>query len=152
MLARRTTAAVCLLTAAGRLLPPGLLSTRLSVVDWLRPCPLDRPAMILFTMPLLVLLCRLIGIFPRPSMSAAFEEAMRNETNDGCSIASSSSIMQTYFANDSCDPFSAESSPCLMGNYVEYAVNVSSANDVIAAINFAKKNNIRFVIRNTGHE
>ena len=68
------------------------------------------------------------------------------------SIASSSSIMQTYFANDSCDPFSSESKPCLMGNYVDYSVNVSSANDVIAAVNFAKKNNIRFVIRNTGHE
>jgi FAD/FMN-containing dehydrogenase len=85
-------------------------------------------------------------------MSATFEEAMRNEANDVCSIASSSSIMQTFFANDSCDPFSAESSPCLMGNYVDYAVNVASANDVIAAVNFAKKNNIRFVIRNTGHE
>lgn len=76
---------------------------------------------------------------------------MRNEADDN-SLASSSSIMQTYFANDSCDPFSLEASPCLMGNYVDYAVNVSSANDVIAAINFAKKNNIRFVIRNTGHE
>lgn len=108
--------------------------------------------MILLTMLLLALLCRLLGIFPRLSMSATLEEAMRNEANDVCSIASSSSIMQTFFANDSCDPFSAESRPCLMGNYVDYAVDVSSANDVIAAINFAKKNNIRFVIRNTGHE
>ncbi|EED16287.1 isoamyl alcohol oxidase, putative [Talaromyces stipitatus ATCC 10500] len=67
-------------------------------------------------------------------------------------ISSSSSIMQTFFANQSCDPFTPESTPCLMGNYVDYAVNVSSANDVIAAVNFAKKNNIRFVIRNTGHD
>lgn len=60
--------------------------------------------------------------------------------------------MQTYFANQSCDPFTAESRPCLLGNFVSYAVNVSSSDDVIAAINFAKDNNIRFVIKNTGHE
>jgi hypothetical protein len=67
-------------------------------------------------------------------------------------IESSSSIMQTYFANQSCDPFTAESKPCTLGNYVNYAVDVSSSNDVIAAVNFARKNNIRFVIRNTGHD
>jgi hypothetical protein len=60
--------------------------------------------------------------------------------------------MQTYFANQSCDPFTPESKPCVLGNYVSYAVNVSSSDDVVAAISFAQSNNIRFVIRNTGHE
>jgi FAD/FMN-containing dehydrogenase len=60
--------------------------------------------------------------------------------------------MQTYFANQSCDPFTAESRPCELGNYVSYAVNVSSKADVVAAVKFARKNNVRFVIRNTGHE
>lgn len=68
------------------------------------------------------------------------------------SFVSSSSVMQTYFANQSCDPFTAEATPCLLGNYVSYAVNVSSSDDVIAAIKFSQSNNIRFVIRNTGHE
>jgi hypothetical protein len=31
-------------------------------------------------------------------------------------------------------------------------VDVSSSEDVIAAVKFARKNNIRFVIKNTGHE
>lgn len=60
--------------------------------------------------------------------------------------------MQTYFANQSCDAFTSKSRPCLLGNYVNYAVNVSTTDDVVAAIQFAQKNNIRFVIRNTGHE
>lgn len=60
--------------------------------------------------------------------------------------------MQPYFANQSCDPFTAESSPCLLGNYVRHAVNATSSADVVAAINFARANNVRFVIRNTGHE
>ncbi|EAW08572.1 putative isoamyl alcohol oxidase [Aspergillus clavatus NRRL 1] len=67
-------------------------------------------------------------------------------------LSSSSSIMQTYFANQSCDPFTSKSTPCTMGNYVDYAVKVSSSDDVIAAVNFARDNNIRFVIRNTGHD
>lgn len=52
----------------------------------------------------------------------------------------------------SCDPFTAEDKPCDFGNYVRYAVNVSSADDVVATIAFAQENNIRFVIRNTGHD
>lgn len=68
------------------------------------------------------------------------------------SMDTSSSVMQTYFANQSCDPFTSVDRPCLLGNYVDYAVNVSSSDEVVAAINFAKSNNIRIVIRNTGHE
>lgn len=60
--------------------------------------------------------------------------------------------MQTYFANQTCDPFTPKSKPCTLGNYVSYAVDVSSSDQVIAAVNFARENNIRFVIRNTGHE
>ncbi|PNP44323.1 hypothetical protein TGAMA5MH_03929 [Trichoderma gamsii] len=64
----------------------------------------------------------------------------------------SSSIMQPFFANQSCDAFTPESRPCLLGNYVSYAVNVSCTADVSAALAFATKNNIRVVVRNTGHD
>ncbi len=60
--------------------------------------------------------------------------------------------MQAFFANQSCDPFTPESQPCVLGNYVTYAVNVSSTAHVAAALSFATKNNIRVVVRNTGHE
>lgn len=63
-----------------------------------------------------------------------------------------SSVMAPFFANQSCDPFTAEDKPCGFGNYVRYAVNVSNADDVVATVAFAKKNNIRFVVRNTGHD
>ncbi|KAH6638522.1 hypothetical protein BKA67DRAFT_596339 [Truncatella angustata] len=67
-------------------------------------------------------------------------------------LESSSSVMEPYFANQSCDPFTAQEKPCVLGNYVSYAVNVSSTADVVATVNFAKRNNIRLVIRNTGHD
>lgn len=65
---------------------------------------------------------------------------------------SSSSVMAPFFANRSCDPFTAEEAPCTLGNYVRYAINVSSAADVSQGIRFAKEKNIRLTIRNTGHE
>lgn len=65
---------------------------------------------------------------------------------------SSSSVTAPFFANQSCDPFTPASQPCLLGNYVNYAVNVSGPNDIIATIKYAQDHNIRLVIRNTGHE
>jgi len=56
------------------------------------------------------------------------------------------------FANHSCDPFSTMDTPCLMGNYVAYAINVSTWEDVAAGVKFAQQNNIRLVIKNSGHE
>ncbi|KAE8381725.1 hypothetical protein BDV26DRAFT_254962 [Aspergillus bertholletiae] len=88
-----------------------------------------------------------------PNYDAAACAALQSDwTTPLPHLESSSSIMQTYFANQSCDPFTAESRPCLLGNFVSYAVNVSSSADVIAAVKFARKNNIRFVIKNTGHD
>ncbi|ESZ91957.1 hypothetical protein SBOR_7666 [Sclerotinia borealis F-4128] len=78
-----------------------------------------------------------------------------NWANPSLHFNSSSSLIAPYFAvlgNQSCHPFSPESSPCPLGNYVDYAVDVSKSDDIIAAIKFAKSHNVRFVIRNTGHD
>lgn len=68
------------------------------------------------------------------------------------SLESSSSVMAPLFANESCDPWQPQSKPCTLGNYVSYAVNVSVPDDIIAALKFAEEKNVRFVIRNTGHD
>ncbi|KAL2885259.1 fad binding domain-containing protein [Ceratocystis lukuohia] len=60
--------------------------------------------------------------------------------------------MAPFFANQSCDPFTDRTLPCTLGNYVRYSVDVTSASDVEAALKFAVENNIRVVIRNTGHD
>lgn len=60
--------------------------------------------------------------------------------------------MQSYFANQSCDPFTDRSIPCTIGNYVSYSVKVTEAWDVIAALKFAEAMNIRVLARNTGHD
>lgn len=66
---------------------------------------------------------------------------------------SSSSIMQTYFANNSCNPIADQSGgKCGIGSYVQYAIKVTGDEDARAGISFARRNNIRLIIRNTGHE
>ncbi|KAL4735442.1 hypothetical protein BDV11DRAFT_211995 [Aspergillus similis] len=51
-----------------------------------------------------------------------------------------------------CSPFMSRDSPCSLGNIASYAINVSSAQDVVAGIAFAQRNNIRLSVKNTGHD
>lgn len=60
--------------------------------------------------------------------------------------------MSPLFLNQSCDPFTPRQWKCEIGNYVEYSINVTSAEDVATGLKFAEENNIRLVIKNTGHE
>ena len=60
--------------------------------------------------------------------------------------------MSPIFLNQSCDPYTPESQPCLIGNYVDYSINVTGVADVTAGLRFAQEKNIRLVIKNTGHE
>ncbi|TVY19102.1 FAD-linked oxidoreductase ZEB1 [Lachnellula arida] len=39
-----------------------------------------------------------------------------------------------------------------LGNYVSYSINVSSAADAIAGLQFSQKHNVRLVVKNTGHD
>jgi len=61
------------------------------------------------------------------------------------------SMMTPYWANQSCDPFTDRALPCILGTYTQYAVNVSTVAQIKKTIAYAKKKNIRLVIRNTGH-
>ncbi|KAJ7880121.1 hypothetical protein B0H13DRAFT_2542387 [Mycena leptocephala] len=54
---------------------------------------------------------------------------------------SSSSVVAPFFANQSCDPFLPESAQCIIGTYVQYAINVTSADDVSAGIQSATNYN-----------
>jgi hypothetical protein len=60
--------------------------------------------------------------------------------------------MDSVFLNKSCDYFAGPDSQCDLGQYPAYAVNVSSTQDIISTVEFAKKHNIRLVVKNTGHE
>ena len=61
-------------------------------------------------------------------------------------------IMSPYWLNDSCSAFSSASAPCSQGNIAVYAIDVDGAETVAAGLRFAKENNIRLSIKNTGHD
>ncbi|KAI1389103.1 FAD/FMN-containing isoamyl alcohol oxidase MreA [Hypoxylon trugodes] len=67
-------------------------------------------------------------------------------------LPSSSSPMAYMFSNNSCNPFLGPETPCTIGYLVVYAINATSVEDIQAGLQFAKENNIRLVIRNTGHD
>ncbi|KAJ6023293.1 FAD linked oxidase N-terminal [Penicillium canescens] len=61
-------------------------------------------------------------------------------------------FMAAFVANETCEAFTPRSKPCTLGAMVRYTVNASSPDEFIETIRFAQERNIRFVIRNTGHE
>ncbi|CCF36587.1 FAD/FMN-containing isoamyl alcohol oxidase MreA [Colletotrichum higginsianum] len=82
-------------------------------------------------------------------------QAVRAAWNDpDTHLETSHSPMSSFWAalGESCDPFADRSTSCGLGGYPQYVVNVSSADDASQAVRFASEKNIRFVIRNTGHD
>ncbi|KAF9453476.1 FAD-binding domain-containing protein [Macrolepiota fuliginosa MF-IS2] len=65
---------------------------------------------------------------------------------------SASSIMAPVFLNKSCDPFTAVNDRCIIGAYAQYSVDVATPDHVIKTLAFAKEHNIRFIVKNTGHD
>lgn len=61
-------------------------------------------------------------------------------------------FIAAYQQNASCDQFTSRETPCVQGNYVEYAIDVQEAADIVAGLSFVKESNIRLVIKNTGHK
>ena len=60
--------------------------------------------------------------------------------------------MSPYWQNQSCDPYTPESTACGLGNYVAYSINVTGVDDIKTGISFVEQHNVRLVIKNTGHE
>lgn len=60
--------------------------------------------------------------------------------------------MWTYGTNDTCRPTTNPSEPCTLGFYGVYALKATTREQIKAGIDFARKNNIRLVVRNTGHD
>ncbi|KAI8245490.1 FAD-linked oxidoreductase ZEB1 [Colletotrichum sp. SAR 10_99] len=60
--------------------------------------------------------------------------------------------MSPYWLNNTCSPYTSQNASCILGNIASYAINVSSVADVVAGLEFARQNNVRLSIKNTGHD
>ncbi|KAI1765518.1 FAD-binding domain-containing protein [Hypoxylon sp. FL1150] len=102
---------------------------------------------------------RLIATVPAASVCHAptyDEEACATITSqwgEGYTMTSKpADIMAPWFQNQTCVPFTNSSTPCELGNLASYSINVTNAEDVVTGLAFAKKQNIRLVVKNSGHD
>ncbi|KAF2193092.1 FAD binding domain-containing protein [Zopfia rhizophila CBS 207.26] len=62
------------------------------------------------------------------------------------------SIMSQWSSGNTCVPTSSPNSTCSQGGYPVYVVNATTVRHIQLAVNFARNQNIRLVIKNTGHD
>ncbi|KAJ2974356.1 hypothetical protein NUW58_g8684 [Xylaria curta] len=92
----------------------------------------------------------------------ACEDILEKWTEEGFYSSDPITINGQHWAGDSCNPIypngtsitgdvNAGENGCSIGQYPVYVVNATEASHVQAAVKFAKDNNIRLTIKNTGH-
>lgn len=65
------------------------------------------------------------------------------------------SMMSPFWQGRTCEPQSLYPAPtgnCTIGGYPSYVINATSVYQIQLGINFARNNNIRLVVKNTGHD
>jgi FAD/FMN-containing dehydrogenase len=60
--------------------------------------------------------------------------------------------MSAYWQNNTCNPFKQVNATCTLGNMAPYAVTVEDWSDIAATFDFAREQNIRVTVKNTGHD
>ncbi|KAM7204687.1 hypothetical protein V8F20_003471 [Naviculisporaceae sp. PSN 640] len=58
----------------------------------------------------------------------------------------------TYFTNDTCRPTTNPSDKCTLGYYPVLAIMAKTTAHIQEGVRFARKHNLRLIIRNTGHD
>ncbi|KAK4454895.1 hypothetical protein QBC34DRAFT_288646 [Podospora aff. communis PSN243] len=79
-------------------------------------------------------------------------EATAQWGNETWTVEQPAASLWTYWTNETCRPTDDRTKPCTLGFYGVYVIKATTREHVKAGIDFARKNNIRLVIRNTGHD
>ncbi|KAK5655587.1 hypothetical protein OQA88_5518 [Cercophora sp. LCS_1] len=61
-------------------------------------------------------------------------------------------LMWKSWTNSSCTPTTDPATPCTLGYYGLYVIKATKKTHIKAGIDFARRNNLRLIIRNTGHD
>jgi hypothetical protein len=69
-----------------------------------------------------------------------------------CRIDHPTAGLWSYFTNDTCRPTANPSDTCTLGYYPVLYIDAKTTGHIQAGINFARQNNVRLIIRNTGHD
>ncbi|KAI5805293.1 FAD binding domain-containing protein [Peziza echinospora] len=61
-------------------------------------------------------------------------------------------IYWDFWSNRTCTQTQDPNAPCTKGTYPEYVIKANTVADIQAGVNFARENNVRLIIKNTGHD
>ncbi|KAK1962093.1 FAD binding domain-containing protein [Colletotrichum sublineola] len=84
--------------------------------------------------------------------AAKCAEATANWTDERWQIAQPASQLWTWGSNNTCELTTDPTSTCALGNYPEFVIIAKTRDHIKAGVDFARSNNLRLVIRNTGHD
>ncbi|EAQ84293.1 hypothetical protein CHGG_10697 [Chaetomium globosum CBS 148.51] len=79
-------------------------------------------------------------------------EVTQNFENESWTVSQPAAALWTYFTNDTCRPTQNPTDSCTLGYYGVYVIMASTPRHVKAGIDFARRNNLRLIVRNTGHD
>jgi UDP-N-acetylenolpyruvoylglucosamine reductase len=60
--------------------------------------------------------------------------------------------MWTFWTNNTCNPTNNRGGTCTLGHLPEYVIMAKTKEHIKAGVDFARTNNVRLLIRNTGHD
>ncbi|KAK1751039.1 hypothetical protein QBC47DRAFT_417474 [Echria macrotheca] len=84
--------------------------------------------------------------------AAKCQDALANFASESWTVSQPAAALWTYATNDTCLPTTDPTEPCTLGYYGVYVIKATTKAHVKAGIDFARKNNIRLIVRNTGHD
>ncbi|KAK4221981.1 6-hydroxy-D-nicotine oxidase [Podospora fimiseda] len=84
--------------------------------------------------------------------AAKCADVQANWEDEQWTVKKPGAALWTYFTNETCRVTTNPTDTCTLGYYGVYAVEAKTRNHIKATVDFARQNNIRLVIRNTGHD
>ncbi|KAF1839395.1 FAD-binding domain-containing protein [Decorospora gaudefroyi] len=84
---------------------------------------------------------------------AQCQQLTRNWTNSYTHIDDPTEVLSPIYQGLTCQPpLIFDSGNCTIGGYPAYVVKATAVSDIQTAINFARNDNLRLIVKNTGHD
>ncbi|SPQ27115.1 b080c8bd-97fb-40e4-98c9-4cd3d3d8c9e4 [Thermothielavioides terrestris] len=84
--------------------------------------------------------------------AAKCAEVTQNFTSESWTVSQPAAELWTYATNETCRPTQNPADSCTLGYYGVYVIMATKPQHVKAGIDFARRNNVRLIVRNTGHD
>ncbi|VBB76586.1 Putative protein similar of AD/FMN-containing dehydrogenases of Aspergillus oryzae [Podospora comata] len=84
--------------------------------------------------------------------AAKCQYVLANWAQSALHASDPTSVMSPLYQGETCMPQNGQTGTCEMGSFPSYSVKIHSVYQVQLAVNFARNQNLRLVVHNTGHD